>query len=62
VVINLPGPGVGTGLGVCAKARKGDSPTAVVTVVLRKPRRVALTKDQLPFGGPDTEPPFLKPV
>jgi len=60
------GLGVGLELGFCAKARSGDSPTAVVAVALRNPRRVALAgvmaNDQLPCGGPDTEPPFLKPL
>jgi len=45
-----PTVGLGLGLGFCAKARKGERPTAVVAAALRKPRRVGLTKDQLPFA------------
>jgi hypothetical protein len=56
----ITGPGVGLGLGFCAKERKGDSPTAVVAVALRKLRRVALAKDQLPFAGSDAKPPVLQ--
>jgi hypothetical protein len=77
VLITGPGaglalaPGLGLGLGFCAKARSGDNPTAVVTVALINPRRVAsvvarvifladvIADDQLPFAGPDAEPPFL---
>ena len=55
----ITGPGVELGLGLalalgfCAKALKGDSPTAIVTVAPRKLRRVVLTNDQLPFVGSD---------
>jgi hypothetical protein len=56
VLITGPGVELRLGLGFCAKARKGDSPTAVVAVALRKLRRVALAKDQLPFAGSDAEP------
>jgi hypothetical protein len=72
----MTGPGVGLGLGpgFCAKARSGDSPTAVVTVALRNPRRVAfvvvlvlaladvMANDQLSLGGPDAEPSFPRPL
>jgi hypothetical protein len=56
----ITGPGVELGLGpgfgpgFCAKARNGEMPIAVVAVALRKPRRVALAKDQLP--SPDRMP------
>jgi hypothetical protein len=71
VLITGPGIGLWLGLGFCAKARSGDSPTAVVTVALINPRRVAfvvalvlaladvMADDQLPFAGSDAEPPFL---
>ncbi len=45
--------GLALGVGFCAKALKGDKPTAVVTVASRKPRRVVLINDQLPFAGSD---------
>jgi len=50
--------GLGLELGFCAKALKGDNPTAVVTVASRKPRRVVSTNDQLPFAGSDARPSF----
>jgi hypothetical protein len=37
----MTGLGVGLGAGFCANARNGESPTAVVIVALRNPRRVA---------------------